>query len=473
MPPPHLAVCLPPPSAIRFNQNKGTDSTPDVCQLQDLSSLLVCCKECHDTKYFKNIRGAVFERYPFTTVGQGLEPGSPVHVFSGPPKSNVPKNVSPQMYGLRGIILGWSQEKEQHQVWIEGTTLESSKVFISLNNLRVIQVYRMMQFYDNMERFEEVPIIRPKAEASNFCPGAAIQLPAIDEAKRTVLNSILLDVTTVVPRSIILPSPREAGIYETSSLSETSTLLRELVVEKRMLNGYACVLCGWIQLADLITGDSPYIGNTWNAESASSMAIFSLLSSKAAMNALVEFLVQTPYIGHEGNLMDEFFSELAGINEDVLHMTPDQKQKGYIAAMTLGPLKLLHSILESKKVSHIIAKPFMNALLRIPGSPLLIHRLSRIVSRESLGTLDGITLGPYARKILQTIVSHICRAAFPPNKYEFLLDLYSSEKPIRTKFENVTPAVSNQALPPWFTMPVSNQALPVPPWFTMPFPRPN
>jgi hypothetical protein len=378
------------------------------------------------------------------------------------------------MYGLRGIILGWSQEMERHQVWIEGTTLESSKVFISLNNLRVIQFYRTMQYFDTTERFEEVPIIRPKAEASNFCPGVAIQLSTIEEAKRTVLNSIVLDVITVVPRSIILPSPGEAGIYETLSLSETSTLLKEVVVEKRKQNGFACVLCGWIQLADLITGDSPYIGNTWTAESASSMAIFSLLSSKAAMNSLVEFLVQTPYIGHEGNLMDEFFSELAGINEDVLHMTPDQKQKGYIAAMTLGPLKVLHSILESKKVSHIVAKPFMNALLRIPGSPLLIHRLSRIASRESLGTLDGITLGPYARKILQTIFAHTCRAALPPSKYEFMRNLYSFETPIiRTKFENVMPAVSNQALPPWFKMPVSNQALPVPPWFTMPFPRPK
>lgn len=415
-------------------------------QLQDLSSLLVCCKECHETKYFKNNnQGALFETYPFQTDGQGLEPGTPVHIFSGPPKSVVPKSVLPQMYGLRGIILGWSQDMDQHQVWIEGTTLEASKVFLPLNNLRVIE------FYVIKGRIEEVPFIRPKAEAGNFCPGAAIQLPTIEEAERMILNSILLDVTTVVPRSIILPSPREAGSYETFSLSETSALLRDLVVGKRKYNGYACVLCGWIELADLITGDSSYIGNTWNAESASSMAVFSLLSSMAAMSALVEFLVQTPYIGNEGHLMDEFFKELAGVNEDVLHMTPDQKQKSYIAAMTLGPMKLLHSILDSKKVSSMVAKPFVNALLRIPGSPLLIQRLTRIVSRESLGTLDGITLGPYARKILQTIFAHTCKVALPPSKYQLILNLYSFVKPAKTKWEEeeASTTISNQGvLPP-------------------------
>jgi hypothetical protein len=322
-------------------------------------------------------------------------------------------------------------------------TLESSKVFLPLNNLRVIE------FYVVKGRIEEVPFIRPKAEASNFCLGAAIQLPTIEEAKRMILNSILLDVTTVVPRSIILPSPTEAGSYESFSLSETSALLRDLVVGKRKHNGYACVLCGWIELADLITGDSSYIGNTWDAKSASSMAIFSLLSSMAAMSALVEFLVQTPYIGSEDHLMDEFFRELAGVNEDVLHMTPDQKQKSYIAAMTLGPMKLLHSILDSKKVSSMVAKPFVNALLRIPGSPLLIQRLSRIVSRESLGTLDGITLGPLARKILQTIFAHTCRVALPPSKYQSILNLYSFVKPAKTKWEeDASATISNRGVLP-------------------------
>jgi hypothetical protein len=215
-------------------------------------------------------------------------------------------------------------------------------------------------------------MIRPKPELANVCPGAAVQSQSVDEFKRKVLNSILLDITAALPRSILLPFSGDAGIDETTSLSDAYTRLKMLVVQKRQYYGYACVLCGWIELVDLITGDSPYIGNTWTAESASSMAIFSLRASKTAMNALVEFLVQTPYIGPDGSLKDELFGQLRGVTEDKLHMTPDQKQKTYRAAMMLGPLKLLHTLFDGNKVSFTVVKPFMNAILWNPGSPLLI-----------------------------------------------------------------------------------------------------
>ena len=95
------------------------------------------------------------------------------------------------------------------------------------------------------------------------------------------------------------------GIDDRISLADATERIWSFAVENRQENGYACVLSAWIELRDFVRGDSRHDGPDLGGN-AVAMAAFSLLASNAALNALVEFIVQTPFIGPPGAAMDAF-----------------------------------------------------------------------------------------------------------------------------------------------------------------------
>jgi len=430
LPPPNLSISpfTPPPAAARGQKPED--------EQQPKSSSLICCEECHHAKFFKNTNKP-FVRYPFQTNGNGLEPGTPVHIHSHTltkaEQLTAKFNVS-RLNGNRGIILKWDADQRQHQVWVEGTiaTTDSYKD-LPLQNLRVIQ--------SDSITGEDLPIIRPKVEQANIFAVGAVHVPCEDH-KRKILTSILQDVTSALPLCIAVPQDMDDdGIHEKTSIADAQTRIKMFAVEKRQKNGYACVLSGWIELSSLIKGDSSFTGPSWGKESACTMSFFSWMASKAAMNALIEFLVQTPYIGPmPSSASNAFLQELCGINDEKLYLTTDQTHKAYIASMMCGPLSLLHMACCGNNLQQqfhqILQKPFLTALKQHHGAPLLLQRLSRWISRESLGTLDGLTLGPRARQILQTIMNDMHKNTLPTSTAHFFLRKRHS-KPTKSIYDDV------------------------------------
>ena len=378
-----------------------------------------------------------FVKYPFQTNGNGLEPGTPVHIHSHTltkaEQLTAKFNVS-RLNGNRAIVLEWDADQRQHLVWVEGiiATMDSYK-YLPLQNLRVIQC--------DPSTGEDLPIQRTKVERANIFAEGAVHV-VCEEHKRKILTSILLDVTSPLPLCIAVPQDTDDdGIHEKISIADAQTRIKLFAVEKRQKNGYACVLSGWIELSSLIKGDSSFTGPIWGKESACTMSFFSWMASKAAMNALVEFLVQTPYIGPmPSSASNAFLQELCGINDDQLYLTPDQTHKAYIASMLCGPLSLLQMACCGnhipKHFHSIVQKPFLTALKQHHGAPLLLQRLSRWISRESLGTLDGLTLGPRARPILQTLLNDMHKSSLPTFTAQFFLRQRHS-KPTRSIYDDV------------------------------------
>jgi len=150
---------------------------------------------------------------------------------------------------------------------------------------------------------------------------------------------------------------------------------------------------------------------------ASECIIFALMeAAPRSLEALLSFIVMTPYIGDESEKDESLFHR----SRENPALTPAQDNDPYIAVMKcfIGLLGILFigPPLDCSRALFLYMQQRFKKLY-----PLMIQRLFNLLSRESAGTADGKALGKYARNIL----ARLCMWCYESQDYEFPLALFS------------------------------------------------
>ncbi|KAL7534704.1 hypothetical protein ACHAXR_006038 [Thalassiosira sp. AJA248-18] len=135
-------------------------------------------------------------------------------------------------------------------------------------------------------------------------------------------------------------------------------------------------------------------------ENGAERVLFALLEGDPMyIDVLLQVIHWTGQIDHEDcdpDIHDEFN------NCPPTKLTPDQDSKPYVKLMSTGPFRLLVEMTKYKFNSALWA-----ATKESEFYLLFVQRLLRLVGRETLGTCDGVKLGPTARKILMQLLPGI------------------------------------------------------------------
>lgn len=115
------------------------------------------------------------------------------------------------------------------------------------------------------------------------------------------------------------------------------------------------------------------------------------------VDVLIQTITWTPLIDHDGDENDAINS--AGFNGPPWELSPDQSSKHYVRVMSNGSFRILVEMTKYK-----FGNAMWGALKKSEFYHLFIQRLLRITARETMGTPDGVKLGPMARKILQNVL---------------------------------------------------------------------
>jgi hypothetical protein len=356
------------------------------------------CEEC------SIMRGMLPYKKRTTFKTRSLQKGHPI----GTPVHLVRMNIGGGGFeeandSNRGVIVGWMHPF--HVVWVEGNAPTD-------HSCVPIQCLRVMQYNDVTS--EEVAVLLPTGEFSS--EQGNIKLTSRPQFKG-IVNLMQMDCRTIYPRSI--PVLDLIGMDDSMPMADYVEEMRNFFDTSNIDIKYCTVprvLDAWIKVLDLLIGVGitakmkPKRGDMKIFDS----LVFMVLSSKATSQFLVDFLARTPYIGPRGNSMDTFEQGHDFSNHDTL--TPDQSHKCYIASLLLGPLRFLFVVSQLEQYSI-----FWRSLACLPRTPLLIERLVRIVSRESIGEPDGVLLGPYAKPPLKELLHASLEYPLPISTAEIAL----------------------------------------------------
>jgi hypothetical protein len=163
--------------------------------------------------------------------------------------------------------------------------------------------------------------------------------------------------------------------------------------------------------------------NCPSPEEASECVLFALMSAAPrSIEALLLFIVMTPYIGNESDYDESLFRR----SRENPALTPAQDNASYIDVMKC-PIGLLCFLMcgLTKECSRALFKYMEQHFKEL--FPLMIRRLFSLLARESAGTADGKALGRYTRNILARICDFPEEETFPIALYYYLCECESFE----------------------------------------------